>query len=1023
MPRNRFSLLDLQAETRYLRKRCLGARVVNIYDITPTTYLLKISVPPRNNVSSDSTEEPVTWEKTFILIESGIRIHETKFAREKSNVPSGFSVKLRKHIRSRKIQQLRTIGTDRVFEFVFSARATENGVEKPCRLIVECYSTGNIILTDDEYTILSALRSYRGTFGVNKEIVHIFTRNKYPVHLLRSNMSLSTEYVFQVLKEAPLEESVRKYLSSKLACGPQIIEHALVAAGYPVSKKVGDIVSKKDTFFIKELDTTELKDDSETSRTRKDIVFEDFAPILFCQMLSKKYMILDTFNEAVDSYFARLEEEKAKVIASKQETTVSKKVQALKKDMERRIAELEKTEADSFQIAQTIELNAEDVDKAILVVRAMIANGVDWKELENMLEEEKEKGNPVAQVIHSLHLERNEITLMLSMDGTNEENWKDNLENVETENLSDDDEREEAFEVERMNAVMSSSKPVLLADVDLSLSAFANAARYFENRRRAQEKKEKAMEATKKALNVAEKKATKQVERSQQGSLKPAVALREIRKPFWFEKFDWFISSENYLVIAGRDAQQNELIVKRYMRPYDVYVHADIHGASSVVVKNNSKDMPIPLMTLTEAGSFAMCHSSAWSSKIVSSAWWVHAGQVSKTAPSGEYLTTGSFMIRGKKNYLPPSQLVMGYGILFKLDSSCIENHRHERQVRMERAEVQHTLEHNEKEKVPEESNDFPEKTQLTRNSTIEGNTEALSMDREEDSVKDREMEELFDKYQEKLSDHLEQLNVSLENNNKDAEATQLSIISDVPLQRDSKEQSKQLKQKEAIHTKPNNNKNAKKEEGQRKEHHMDTLENTDINKLPRGKRNKIKRAKKRYSEQTEEERRMAMALLGSSKLEKDAETTETNSNATLHQESFQPEKNEREDGFVKKRNIQVAEDEDNFGVADETNIINLFTGQPIDSDILEFAIHVCAPYQTLSHYKYRIKLIPGTSKKGKAAKTAKSILIRMAENNKNLRERDLIRAIPDQECIQTMISDVRLMAPGLQEAIASKKK
>lgn len=33
-----------------------------------------------------------------------------------------------------------------------------------------------------------------------------------------------------------------------------------------------------------------------------------------------------------------------------------------------------------------------------------------------------------------------------------------------------------------------------------------------------------------------------------------------------FEKFLWFISSENYLVIAGRDQQQNEMIVKRYLR-------------------------------------------------------------------------------------------------------------------------------------------------------------------------------------------------------------------------------------------------------------------------------------------------------------------------------------------------------------------------------------------------------------------------------------------------------------------------
>ena len=34
-----------------------------------------------------------------------------------------------------------------------------------------------------------------------------------------------------------------------------------------------------------------------------------------------------------------------------------------------------------------------------------------------------------------------------------------------------------------------------------------------------------------------------------------------------FEKFMWFISSENYLLIAGRDQQQNELLVKRYLRP------------------------------------------------------------------------------------------------------------------------------------------------------------------------------------------------------------------------------------------------------------------------------------------------------------------------------------------------------------------------------------------------------------------------------------------------------------------------
>lgn len=75
-------------------------------------------------------------------------------------------------------------------------------------------------------------------------------------------------------------------------------------------------------------------------------------------------------------------------------------------------------------------------------------------------------------------------------------------------------------------------------------------------------------------------------------------------------------------------------------------------------------------------------HSIAWDSKIIASAWWVHHDQVSKSAPTGEYLTTGSFMIRGKKNYLTQSQLIMGLGIMFRLEESSIERHKDERRVK-----------------------------------------------------------------------------------------------------------------------------------------------------------------------------------------------------------------------------------------------------------------------------------------------------------------------------------------------------
>ena len=55
--------------------------------------------------------------------------------------------------------------------------------------------------------------------------------------------------------------------------------------------------------------------------------------------------------------------------------------------------------------------------------------------------------------------------------------------------------------------------------------------------------------------------------------------------------------------------------------------------------------------------------------------------QVSKTAPTGELLSTGSFTVRGKKNFLPPHPLVMGFGFLFRLDEDSVKNHIGERKV------------------------------------------------------------------------------------------------------------------------------------------------------------------------------------------------------------------------------------------------------------------------------------------------------------------------------------------------------
>lgn len=62
--------------------------------------------------------------------------------------------------------------------------------------------------------------------------------------------------------------------------------------------------------------------------------------------------------------------------------------------------------------------------------------------------------------------------------------------------------------------------------------------------------------------------ALKSAERKTKETLKEVettTRIKKARKTYWFEKFFWFISSENYLVIGGRDQQQNELLVKRHL--------------------------------------------------------------------------------------------------------------------------------------------------------------------------------------------------------------------------------------------------------------------------------------------------------------------------------------------------------------------------------------------------------------------------------------------------------------------------
>ena len=81
-----------------------------------------------------------TDQKEMLYIESGTRINSTDFEWPKSNMPSNFSMKLRKHLKSRRLNQLCQVGLDRVVDMQFGSD------EAAYHLIVELYDRVSVFV-------------------------------------------------------------------------------------------------------------------------------------------------------------------------------------------------------------------------------------------------------------------------------------------------------------------------------------------------------------------------------------------------------------------------------------------------------------------------------------------------------------------------------------------------------------------------------------------------------------------------------------------------------------------------------------------------------------------------------------------------------------------------------------------------------------------------------------------------------------------------------------------------------------
>ncbi|ADG90475.1 protein of unknown function DUF814 [Thermosphaera aggregans DSM 11486] len=143
-----------------------------------------------------------------------------------------------------------------------------------------------------------------------------------------------------------------------------------------------------------------------------------------------------------------------------------------------------------------------------------------------------------------------------------------------------------------------------------------------------------------------------------------ASKMISIKPRSWYEKFHWLFTRNGFLVVGGRDASQNEAIVKKYLRDKDIFLHAEIHGGSAAVLLTNGKEPS--LSDIEDAALIPACYSKAWKTGMgFIEVFWTMGSSVSLSPPSGEYLPKGAIMVYGKKNYLKtPLRLGLGLDVV-----------------------------------------------------------------------------------------------------------------------------------------------------------------------------------------------------------------------------------------------------------------------------------------------------------------------------------------------------------------------
>ncbi|MFC6724281.1 ribosome rescue protein RqcH [Halobium palmae] len=387
----------------------------------------------------------------------------------------------------------------------------------------------------------------------------------------------------------------------------------------------------------------------------------DVTPIPMEEHAGEESEAFDSFNAALDEYFYRLAQEAEETAGAggaggtgggRQRPDFEEQIEKQQRIIEQQegaIEGFEREAAAEREKAESLYANYELVDEVLSTVRSAREESVPWDDIEEKLAAGAERGIPAAEAV--VGVDGAEGTVSVEIGGNR-------------------------------------------IDLDVSTGVEKNADRLYTEAKRIEGKKEGALEAiedTREELEAVKKRREEWEAADEEDGddgdeegefadvdwlTRESIPVRQSEQ--WYERFRWFETSDGFLVIGGRNADQNEEIVKKYLGKHDLFFHTQSHGGPVTVVKATgpseaARDVDIPERSREEAAQFAVSYSSVWKDgRHADDAYLVDASQVSKTPESGEYLEKGGFAIRGDREYYRDVACEIAVGIRCEPDTRVV---------------------------------------------------------------------------------------------------------------------------------------------------------------------------------------------------------------------------------------------------------------------------------------------------------------------------------------------------------------